>query len=909
MPSSIQPPEDRYSLQRDWQSWLVVCHMLPAGLQRDVVAHALWEASGRTVLLRDLFEEDLLAESTPIETWVLRPLAGLRGKAAVLQAWTRGLAWGADNFDPAFRAVRAADDSPEIRMLRVAAAVAARELGDSLDEGDQREFESGEQAQPSLRAAVRAIHLASAHRGQQGAHLWPSIDALLEPLPAPLRLALAKHVADLCARADDWEAAHGGYRMFSRRLRRWQPQSAWRAVRPSWVTIGASCLAEAERVLRGPGSAAPLLAGSLAQTDFRADVMRAWNLGVDATNSAALLDKGLRDWRVASVVAPLAQSSHDFAGPVAHWLRGRHGDASAAFSALLKRQIALGDGGGARATRCAHARVLAEWAAAQDTERPRAVSMVRHACELLIEGGRAEDVARINWSAAVVASNLRDDPSVVSRLTLSADSFPGDAARRAQVVIALFSHWIPLLGRADDAAACEMWSWIALAAKRHAATFHAHSDVARPAFQALRSMRARRPELRGDVAQAVAAAIVQKASDEFMWARAESFRTAVDYADAFRGADLIDVTLVGLASLESGSPEAGFWPASRPVLDFLVTPEVIALSQSEAGLPERILRQILRYGLEEEGGAARLLFRIRDFDKELLADPVTLERLGPSVEFLAERAGDVHASDAVNAIYALLSNPSVAGTTGTRAALDGLSALLRSAEDPRPGLAIGHADGPLLVLAADASRIRAVIDDDGRFQELAKSVRALWRAAGSRASLLAPFSFPPAVAPNPIVVHNLAFATLRFARATGCLADFVSVLQAAAENPELRSEVEMAFGTDATGPAFASSPAGNTLPADAAAFYKAIGRNLARLRLVGPDHSPALRRQLLAAVIRLGPRLEDAAVLALASAPEVRALPAEALRDYVERVENSHECRLLLLPMIHSLQVGGGEAV
>ena len=129
----------------------------------------------------------------------------------------------------------------------------------------------------------------------------------------------------------------------------------------------------------------------------------------------------------------------------------------------------------------------------------------------------------------------------------------------------------------------------------------------------------------------------------------------------------------------------------------------------------------------------------------------------------------------------------------------------------------------------------------------------------------------------------------------------MEALNRAAEEPALRGPIALARAVRLAPGEFQSLTPELICADDAETFYSALGHRLVSLYYVERALREPIIDALLDQCLRLGPRGLDAAVF-MAAGParleDVRNL--SGYHDYIRRVENNRELRLVLLPFLAS---------
>jgi hypothetical protein len=158
--------------------------------------------------------------------------------------------------------------------------------------------------------------------------------------------------------------------------------------------------------------------------------------------------------------------------------------------------------------------------------------------------------------------------------------------------------------------------------------------------------------------------------------------------------------------------------------------------------------------------------------------------------------------------------------------------------------------------------------------------------------------------PNPVIVHNWAYASLKFAETLNRKDDMVATLNAAAKQPELKDPISLALATG-TGPDDSVDIKPETISNESQeTFYSALGRRLAVASKLPEDDAKSLCELLFRQCLRHGPRQVDAAVLVLAIRFQLAAIAKGDLgANYSQRVSAKLDLRFSLMPLLFNLGV------
>jgi len=888
----------------NWQAWLVLRHFLPARLQRVLVQEVVREASQGKIRLGDLLEDVHVDAPIWNESWMVRPRTGVQGYAGYLQGLIRAIVWqidkgGGGHQEEKESAFVSSDFLDALMRLSVA------DFGWPETAVDKWMGQFTDTLQSGLQCLLQAFKVGQRdYKFVEAKSFWETIAKTVESVDIPLRAMMLKHIADLCADVDAWKHALKGYEEVGVLLDSWSAPTELKDLSMAWKGIVTQCRACALGTVEQHADSANLLNGALDASTLDANPVLCANLALDAVNAQSWLEsREFKDRRISLLSAPLLHASHDASVALGHWLNGKHQDASERFWSVLRRQIALGAATELRVTKGWYGRNLLDQVSDNLAKHDTSASF-EVAIRLLIEAERPETIGHISWSQPLVDACVVKQ-ELVDRLVEHAAAFEGVKLQRTKVLVELFKTWTVLLTPSRTTLAHAMWKHVAKIAREFGATFEGRTDVGRPALKALQELGKKRPELRDAVAVDVADAVCQKLSEEFDWGRAEAVQAALPYVDAFDADSLRKIVKAILDVLGAKDPAQGFWPLYRPALRFLVDRDVRKRLRGEEELNRQCLKQIFRFGLAEENGHVMLFFHLADFDAKILEDETARSKLSGPLEYVRRVAVQINRSDVTDHIQALLVAPFIAGHEGIADALEGLERILDSAKAKGGSMGLPQIDRPLLLLTEMLDTIRSMLAArrewfEERLSVLADRLTTTWELAATKPLLFAPFAFPPRTKPDHVVVHNCAFASLRFAQAIGKGDRMREALGQASENPELRSAILLARATNASGIEFAQVELDDVPDEDRDSFYRAIGRRLTQLQRLPKEDAQGRCKNLVAKCFRLGPHPSDAAVLLTAAHLGLDDyVRASGLRTYAKRIETDHDNRLLLLPILN----------
>lgn len=899
-------------LSADWMTWLVLRHFLPAVGQRVVVDRVVHEITGGTLALTALVDEVIVDAPLWNDAWIFRERTAEHRLAPYLYRVVSGVAWQKDEVGGGV--VRQADESPDgtitPQLLELLLQLSHADY--SVKDEIFRELEEARAlVHPSLRAFVVSFSIARQSINDSSA--WTQIERELDTLAAPLRFAATKHLADLWADVDRWQQAVEGYERALQILEAWSPSSQLSTdLSVAWRAICRQSIGGARRILSGFRAGAEALegltTGAISETPLR--TMNASQDAFVARSHPDVDDYHARDIRVRALRSPLLAESQSSASAMTHWLSGNYDDAYRHWWAVLRRQIAMGAEAEARATRGLYARTIfehVEHSLGKENLQDSFIMAVR----LIIESGRERDALAIDWTSPLVSRYV--DEAAVSTVLDRIRAHAGARAERERVGIAVLRAWIELLPPTLSTVAVRAWRAIGQLALEGDVHFESVRDVARPALEALAHLAKRRPEWSNLVAAEVGVAVLAKLdpTKQTRLSHEAALKVATAYLDVSDDRTVEVILRSTLDLLDSIDPEIGMFTVVRPALALLVSRRAKQLFNTDRELARRVLDAIFRFGTSSEGEALNVTFYLHDFDRQLLAGSELRPRLDAALEEIRRMAGTNSTSQS-QAIDALLIAPALSGKLGLHDALNGLVHLLASSTTARPSLGLADGYDPLLDLCQYHQEIRRELGDEALWLEQIEQLRdalvSLWTQGAKIPTLFAPASFPPPTEAHPVVVHNWAFATQRFAEVFGHAERLESALRITAAVPALARHVALATATRAIATGSNTRLNLNEViqaarTEDREGFYLALGRWLVLLQSLTAPEAEEFVDLLYTQVLKFGPRAADAAVLLAAfQRGSQKRLPLTTTDDYSIRLKAHRELLDTLKPIVDLLR-------
>lgn len=853
----------RQALCSNWLTWSALNHLLPAPILRELFAVIVEQVGGRAVRLDHLFEELTTAGPTGLESWFVKMRDVSDPLPAYLQRRLQHILWrnDADAYPP--------DDEPEKPVTQNAASSleAAVQLGRFDFGGDPKQpIAAAAGNEPSLSQLAVLIQRGRALRvtGELGQLPQEASDPLAQQAPA-IAVAMAKHLGDLCGDADAWDIAKIFYQAAQQKLGTitdvgWQPFIA------GMTDILQQSVAAAVRTVNGPGQAFAQLHQALEHASLRDRPVFAMNAAFDALTAQIATGSFHSYDRRATLLSPTYfHGSYDLDSVWGYFNDKKFENAERHCWSILRRQIALGLASETRATKAVFGRVVLASLEDINQHEPRSLQL---AVRLLLESGDSA-ISKLDWGRSVI--NRYVNSAAVADLSEVTRRHDGSHPERLRVAIEILRSWLLQLAGDKQDYADDMMDFLTATARTGAVTFMSNQDVGGRSLEILKDVAKSRPEFLAPSARKLETAIVAKLqSDEFWRSKSTAIELSVACKDVFSREQIGTIAQHILRILDPQVTAANAWPIVRPALDFLTSGPAVILYKAQPGLGRRVLDTVLRLGAQETQ-SSQLVFYLRDFDPSLLSDPTIAAMLMPTVADLRKKALSVNSSGTAGEIQALLLSPTISGVDGVKDALTALKIAIKSCHDNRPRLALAYAYAPLQMIT---NRQKAFADElklpqadiDAMWVEIYDVVVDFWNQLAAKPGLLAPFSFVPRSESNPVLVHNWAFASLRFAESLDRRPEMEEWIMRAGEKQEsLRNAIQRALVIGATSDKDVAISPGEIEDEAPDVFYDGLGRRLLVMDSMATPDAMNLCKVLLQQCMRFGPRGLDAVVIFSAS--------------------------------------------
>jgi len=886
-------------------AWTALRHFLPARMVRELASAIVDQMSGGGISISQLFDDVVSSGPDWLGSWLLQPREAHTPLEKYLQSHVRAIAWQNDAETYVPQEIGALPEIINPKSLENALQLGRADLGwPEQPLGDPHVSD-----QNSYHVLLEAITKSKQmFKSSTSNDFLATITPPLAAIEGPLATMILKHLGDLCADADAWDKALALYSAADFQLSN-GVGSIWDELAQSLRSVITQSRASAIWTLTGAGAAAEFLTKALAASPITEAPLLAANASHDALVAKHHADgiPTTPDRRAALLLPPLLQTTHDPSSALKDWLKGDYRDSHRQFWTVLRRQIALGLATESRNTKALYARSILDSLAAE-VARNRQPDFFRMAIGLLIESGDSAAAARVVWNEGLVDAYV--DEKCVDFAIKHAQEHSGVRVERQAVVVELFLQWTEFAAPDRTDLSVLMLRHVLALAVKSSTSFLTRENLGGRSLEVIHKIAQKRPELRSRIASEVAEAATGRLSLPTFWTvKTTALEIAKEYGDVFSQDQLRNVVGATLDLLAKWDPKADAWPIVRPALAFLVSSPVKRFSKSTPKVGKCIVDTILRFGVEQQTEHARVLFYLHDFDSALLRDKLIAEKLQSPLVEVRRRSLQGNSNEAVVNIQALLIAPTISGRDGVHDALTGLANILRSASGPRASIALPEAYNSLLLLAHQQENIAKELSlslEEFRawLAPLISLVANLWVQGKDRPLLFAPFSLPPATVPNPVIVHNWAFASMVFAESLQQDDQILAALTSAKGQPMLQNAIALAQATRSVAQKSIETDPEEIRKENRETFYSTLGRRLVALQMLDDERGREVCRALLDQCFRQGPRDLDAAVFLSAARLDIGAsIPQTDRSDYVKRMGDNRDLRLALIPLLEMFGV------
>lgn len=894
--TSLTRTDRRKHFSQHWLAWNALRHFLPSRLVQELAEEIVLAVSESKLSLTDLLNHQLTTGPQCLELWLVEPLQVESPIAQYLQMLVRAFAWQNDVATPSDLNGGSLTDQNIAQSLSSSFHLSLVDLRWPAHDIQRIALPK----ESSAHVIWEGIQLAkSLSQTGNDADFTSAVLPYISALEFPLSVAFAKHLGDLFADIDLWRTAKSFYLQSQQQIAA-SSASEWTEYIRDLSSIVSQSLAAAVRIIDGASAANEIFSEML--TPGHPPLLLRINASHDALMSHYSVEKwsAKADLRPAAMFPPLLGKTHGAQEATLSWLLGRHRDAHREFGAVLRRQFALGLVAERRTTESLYARaILDELSTASTTRNEAHFDM---AISYLIASGDHEAPQKVKWVDSLVKAYV--DQNVVDGIISQTSLYIGSREERQLVALELYRQWIDVIPPDRLTVTDKILNHAITLATASSFSFDTSRNVAGRSLGLLKDIATRRPEICQSVAPTVAQIVIARLATEQSWqARQSAIDLAIAYEDSFSETDFIAVVNSTLLLLASIDPKSSLWPVVRPALQLLVSEPSKAAATRDSSLGTRIVNEILRFGIEQDGEQSGLLLNLFQFDPDLLKDASLTPALDSAVRKVRQQAARTNASNATENIQALLLASAVAGREGVHDAFASINSILQSADSKSPSISLQSAWAPILTLARDQDRIAK---DTGMSAENLRSVLdivfegvlKLWHLARDNPLLFAPFAFPPKNSPSEVIVYNWAFVSLAFAESLHREKELALSLEIASRQKLLTDAIGRAQAI--RGKISSATEIDKIRSESRDTFYAALGIRLAALANMEANESVGLCDALLEQCFRQGPKEADAAVISRAISLR-RNAPYPSRRDYERRVANNANLRGLLLPLLETI--------
>lgn len=873
--------------------WLVVHHLLPADLLRELASAIIEVGTEGRLGLHDLFEEIAPAGPMATSSWFIAaketgsPFTDFLSRLVMTMVW-RG------------------DDSPSLPQDGVdnKEAIWVRELNEAfqlssrgLDAILERPRSAGEGALGDVFAAFAAALDAIDDDGNEGNSVV-AVD--VDGRPALLKALLIKHLGDLHVDLDRWHEALACYSKAKTLL---CLEIGWDNAVATTHDILSQSIAMATWHVKGPDAAVPLLEALAEKRGIDAAPLPALNARFDLVNARFACGSFATAWsdkRAADYLAPLIINSHELDNAMTYTSVGKFREAHRWFWATLRRQTALGGTAISWTTKGHYGRSIIDELQTL-LGRQTVPADFALAVRMLVESGRSDLVEKTNWSDDLVETYVNDD--VLDELVMMVKRSPGVAMERTLVATALRREWLLNLPSHREALARRMLLDIAEAARTGAHTGVTRTNTGGLALKSLKAIGKARPEFRALVGPELIRILDDILANRGALTVSEAVEAIGEFVDGL-DADTVKALCIVTIRLVQRLPSDAAWPVTRAATKLLGSDAAARQARDDDGFHRDRSIALVKLALNSAHERTGLLYLLRDVDPSVVSEQIDAQGLAVIVDAIRKGALEIASSAATGNIHALLVAPKVAGQAGVSDAMRGMLGILRTASNKRPSPSLHDGYEVLLLLARHGDQIAADLGAAASFIDEAKGLLEplceMWRIAASKPLIFAGFAIPPLSVPNRVVVHNWTFATLAFAKWLDALPVVESALNTAYSNESLVEGMSVARAMQGT--AATVLDASEVAAERADAFYAALGERLAAIGQRVDADARAYLRILLDRCMEVGPRGEDAALLLATKRLNILLDPEKAgVVAYIAKLRNEPKLRLSLSPLLREV--------
>jgi len=894
----------------NWQAWISLRHFLPISLLRELVCVIIKEVSAGEYTFRKLFNDVITKGSSTHIMWALYPKEVDTNLGRYLQAHVKAIAWQNDLSEQELFGNLNLDESIYEWMLDVAIKVGIQDSS-SIREIDD---ELPSSTQISLITLVSALKLTSCISGDLTARqsYKDDIVKLIDCVELPLQIVLVKHIGDMCADANHWIYAREFYCIAKTLATDWNDEN-WTDLKTVLITISMQSIASADKVLVGGGEASEQLREALMKSEFNSNPMLFANATFDAF-AAQFADvdvfKSDKVRSTALMYPSLLIHTHNISNALSKSQKGDYLGSSRCFWASLRRQIALGSSAAISSMKILYARNLLNQIESSK-ENLNHTKSFQLAVNLIIESEYYETVNQITWYKLSMDKYV--SMNLIRRTTeFDIGRYRGVEKQRKLVIVNLFKNWVNVISASRILEIKEMYNYI-INQTRVGITFNMQHNVTKVAYEALIDIAKTRPEFRVRVVDNIVLAFCNTLRDEKKWQGLSIALEAIqEYIDVLNDKQISSVVEETIDLLSRMNPDTGLYPVVRPALSVLINENTITYSKKNSSIEKEIVKLILHYGLNQDSEKTRVFLYLRDFGRDVIEELSIRDQLKNNIDSVLENTKRINRSSVIDDIKAILITSQIFGYEGLRIAVQAIIEVVDSMLYPSSSSQIVFSETYelLIILYQLNAEVQSNIEDEKEqynelLTKLMDSVIAVWEYSSQDPSIFASISFTATPKPNPIIVHNWAFASQQLAILTGREEDLNESFATASEDKLLEEEIIKARGSSrmiaerVDVDRFVEEIAAYSIDA----FYAAVGKNLVILNNANGVDKKRIARVLFEKCLLTGPRELDVAIFLSANGNEVIDYEKDIYgSDYLVRVRHSEELRTLLFPIVDMIK-------
>lgn len=877
-------------IRKSWQAWCYLHHLLSSNVLRETIFATVDAIANGNFGFTDLFDEELSSGDGALSSWLIRPKPVDSDLASHVQIQMRAIGWMNDtNLEPRGDAITrgtiALNASLDLSHTDLTAPSEEIEHIKSLT--DQAEFHT-----------ICDILRSCISNRKNKINDYSSTIGEINRLPQPLNAMFVKHIGDLYADQDEWEAAllfyKTGYETSN------IEESCWHDLLHSLRQLLQHSIATATWMIEGSAAAYQYLdvfydVGKLSEKPLLIcnsshDLLMAHNRTPGDTWKA--------DLRAVFIPPPLLLNSHDLENALSCSIVEDFESAFKKYWAILRRQIALGSFSDRLQTQKLYAHSLLTATNSGKYTSPKAFSL---GVELLLCSAADSIVEKIEWTERAVNQNVNRD--FITELIEKQRRYKGVSIERGRTLISLIGNWIELFDIEHAEEATILMCYIIQMANENESSFYSWRDLFTPSIKMLIRIRNRRPEFSRIVAKDVGSFIISKLNGNHGgWNELSSIlELSTIYLHDIDECDKKEIILFA-ANVINKSNANLMWPLLDATLSLLYSEVSYSLCEADKEAGSIIVAAVMRSGIVSERDQAQFIANFKKFPISLVNSDPRRPELDEIIESV-RKGLSVLSSSAIPKIHAFLLVPELVGKSYFLEAVQALKGLLKSVLASQNKILMVEIFSPIRVLAHQIleNKESEIVDARDECFEIFDSIIEIWNFSVSHPRVFSSLSIPRKISAEQIVVHNWAVATFELGRSLGKADVAESVLNAARIEKQLVLGIDQARGTTAQFYGYSSLDFEIIKKSGKDSFYSTLGRYLAVMSQA--EEKESFLRLFGEKIFEFGPREADATVLLLAIQLKNNTLISDSrYPDYKHRVNLSNECRSLLGPLILELE-------